>query len=379
VEAVGESPTVGSCRQRLRVRYVVGGGLSQDVLESRVAAATLDTTARRRSGAAGDEATRPSLLSASYIPRAATASETTALMPPPPKKHVHRKYSTAWLIEACNVKGKPQYNGESQAAWVLRYKRNIAPAGWLRTLESGNEGKGQLKETERTKALSLFLAMGSKNSPLLGHAWGVTKTTIQNIRRKALQSGEMVTARKARSDKGKNVFNSEKKRKQVFTDQHAFSKQHRVKTKDGVLSKKEVNEAWATASPGAKARAADLSAQWLQFSAYLETEVKNALLHTAGSTSWEAIARMVGGSGGQVQPVAVNTIRTFVMELPDSQYTKTVLMPFLTVGNKQLRYAWARQFWVFWESAKTFHASVQVALVHMDAKSGFGLLLCVET
>lgn len=68
MEAVGESPTVGSCRQRLRVRYVVGGGLSQDVLESRVATATLDTTARRRSGAAGDEATRPSLLSASLAP-----------------------------------------------------------------------------------------------------------------------------------------------------------------------------------------------------------------------------------------------------------------------------------------------------------------------
>jgi hypothetical protein len=216
------------------------------------------------------------------------------------------------LIEACNVKGKPQYNGETQAAWGLRYKRNIAPAGWLRTLASvseGNEGKGQLKETERTKALSLFLAMGSKNSPLLAHAWGVTKTTIQNIRWKALQSGEMVTARKTRSDKWKNVFNSEKKRKQVFTDQHTFSKQHRVKTKDGVLTKKEGKEAWVTASPGAKARAADLSAQWLQFSAYLETEVKNALLRTAGSTSWQSIARMVGGSGGQVQPVAVNTIR----------------------------------------------------------------------
>lgn len=56
------------------------------------------------------------------------------------------------------------------------------------------------------------------------------------------------------------------------------------------------------------------------------------------------------------------------MGLPDSQYTKTMLLPFLTTGNKQLRYAWARQFWVFWESAKTFHASVQVALVHMDEK-----------
>ena len=55
------------------------------------------------------------------------------------------------------------------------------------------------------------------------------------------------------------------------------------------------------------------------------------------------------------------------MALPNSSYKTTKLLPKLDKANKQRRKWWGQQFWIFFESARTFN-NCQVVLVHMDEK-----------
>jgi hypothetical protein len=74
----------------------------------------------------------------------------------------------------------------------------------------------------------------------------------------------------------------------------------------------------------------------------------------------------VAGSGS-LEPVCSNTIRTYVMGLPNSTYRTTRILPHLNRDCILRRYNWSMEFWVFWEGAKHFN-SVQLVVAHMDEK-----------
>ena len=104
--------------------------------------------------------------------------------------------------------------------------------GWLRQILPFNSGKSQLNEHEN----SLFVFMTSiflLHSPssgiaigwvgLLANAWGVNVKKI-NRQLNAFVDSDFTCTQKQRSDKGKTIFNDEKKRKATFTAFNHFKK-----------------------------------------------------------------------------------------------------------------------------------------------------------
>jgi hypothetical protein len=120
---------------------------------------------------------------------------------------------------------------------------------------------------------------------LVAHAWGVLPKTISRIVRRMVESTDLSVARKVRADAGKTTFNSDAKRKSIYTPRFCF------------LQKKRRE------NPGE----------------HLTTE------------SWRRVDK---------------TLCEFVMGLPDSWYKSTRIFPLLDKQSTERRYNWAKAFWI---------------------------------
>jgi hypothetical protein len=100
--------------------------------------------------------------------------------------------------------------------------------------------------------------------------------------------------------------------------------------------------------------------------------VAAALQKSRGSIAWHQLAAEV--AGGNVSIASADTLRRFVMSLPNSTYRTTRMHPKLDQSCKFRRYQWTIGFWIFWESAKHFN-SVAVLLVHMDEKWFYAIVV----
>jgi hypothetical protein len=185
---------------------------------------------------------------------------------------------------------------------------------------------------EKQLALNLRLAVeGSSDSPThdIAFAWGVSTRTIQNIRQTAVSSNDMSLERKKRNDTGQTVFNNDKKRKAVFSDQAVYEKEQRKKKRGEQLTKEELVQGWENASPNTKKRCQVESGKLLARAPYLVGEIQAALLQTSGSITWQQLAAQLSSSG---RPLVVShqTIMRFVMGLPDSSYATTRIGNYLS-------------------------------------------------
>jgi hypothetical protein len=154
-----------------------------------------------------------------------------------------------------------------------------------------------------------------------------------------------------RSDKGTTLFTCDEKRKQVYTPLYVFKKIMRTANRGEELTDKELNDRWEVASPATKANAKQKAVQLLQRAPYLVDEITWQLKLTRGCVTWRTLIAQVAGSPDDVDPFKYNTVRKFVMSLPNSEYTKTYIHPKLTTACKQCRYNWSRAFYSFWETA----------------------------
>ena len=356
------------------VRYTLDGRFSPDVERDRISIAMLGTTARRQIFDEEDDI-QPSLLSRIATNRKHRAAAAAAAS----VAHL-TKYSTAWLLSATSIIDSRTKEQKHIAA--LKHKKKYESKGWLRYLEFkldpdsapknfrsvDSKPKLQLTDKEKEKAMKLLIAAKPHDSavPLVAYAWGVDRKSVGEWRKKMLESSNTKVERKQRKDAGKTLINSEKKRRSVYTPRFVFAKLLRKQHPDSLFSKAEIDQAWAEADDSTKKECRDQANEWLQQGPFLVEELHKALQSTGGSVSWTTLATLVSGSGN-LEMIGETAIREFVMSLPDSSYKSTRILPKLDRANKQRRYWWAHQFWIFWQSAVTFNG-IQIILAHMDEK-----------
>ena len=97
------------------------------------------------------------------------------------------------------------------------------------------------------------------------------------------------------------------------------------------------------------------------------------LRQTNGSISWNMLSEKLRGDG--VLLACKDTIRTYVMSLPQSVYQSTKILPMLTSQTKTRQYYWAQGFNILWYGAKLVAATVQVVLVQSDEKWFYSLVV----
>lgn len=218
------------------VKYVVGTGncLSQEVVEDRVSHATMDNSARR---CRGDSVSRPSLLSNSHVPRQSTPHGESTARTVTPVPGSRRKINTAWLLEMVKIKLLPPKKDKGLDA-VKKFNKS-KQKGWLRVSE-GIQNSKQFSAAEKSLVLALFYALRASEDcagAIVAAAWGTTRQSINNWERQVKKNSTngLNIIRKTPNDKGTTIFNSDKKRKAVFTPLHSFSKIYRTKNKGEAL------------------------------------------------------------------------------------------------------------------------------------------------
>lgn len=305
IKTVGEVVHHGT----FEVKCAIGTGncLSQDVKEARLSPVPMDTTARR---CKGDHSSRLSLLSSHHAPRRRS-------LPPQKQSSVPSVKKKSAVINTAKPlvmsKRRPPLPKLNSALNVLKIQNSKRPKRWLQIVEALSTGK-QLNQLEKQLALSLHLVLRTMEDTAAAAVWGVTRQSVCGWEKKAKQANGLKTERKTRCDKGKTVFDSDKRWTAAFTPQHSFSKpaEHHGEP----LTKQDLKEACAAASPDTKKRAELQSKQLLQQAPFRVSEPQRVLKLTNGSTTWQRLASQT--SGGSVEPVSANAIAKCVMDPPNS-------------------------------------------------------------
>jgi hypothetical protein len=373
--------------------------LSPAISPRRLHPTTMATTGRRRKG---DAAIGPSLLSHRPKPkrRLQFLKVKAVAVSKPASKH-QRPMATAALMRL--AKSHPKTSSILNPAVTYLLKQRKAPAGWLRQVH--NELKSQSTESKTACGLSKNLNSSDKPSGSkvqlteserqlvfglcntldmtidgvyrsVGHAWGQSYKTMMRIVETALdnEDGTLSHDRMPKANSNETVFESLAKQMQVFTAYYVFKKVKRAGCcLEDPLTCKELRKAWE-ALPGSEKAEYEYKAEDCRRRAvYLLDDVTAVLQRTRGSVTWRRLASEVAGSN---IPIACHeTMRKFVMGLPDSAYKTTRMHPKLDESCRYRRYQWAQGFWIFWNSAKLCGASVQVILVHLDEEWFFAIVV----
>jgi hypothetical protein len=245
----------------------------------------------------------------------------------------------------------------------------IDPVSAPKNFPADSASKLHLTEAEKEKAMKVLIAAKPHDSvvPLVAYAWGVNGRTLRNWYKSMIYSNGTKVKRKERSDAGKTLITSDKKRQSIYTPYFVFAKLLRKENPDQSYSAADIKSAWLTASHETKAFCSKKADEWIQQGPFLLQEIHKALISTAGSVSWTQVATLVSGTGN-LEIISDKTIRQFVMSLPESSYQSTRILPKLDEANRLRRLWWSHQFWIFWKSAVAFNNGVQILLVHMDEK-----------
>lgn len=365
----------------------------------RLHATTMATTGRPRKG---DTAIGPSLLSHRSKPKrklqfpkvkAAAASK-------PASKH-RLPMAIAALIRLAKTHTKMSSDGNPTIAYLL--KQRNAPVGWLRQVHrelkaqaSDASGKkqpragvkkvtskpsgigSQLVEYERSLVFDLCNALDMNVDGVyrsVGHAWGQSVQTTRRLFDKALSNddGTLSLARKPKAKADDTVFESSDKQEQVITAYYVFKKVKRMGCcLEDPPTCKELRKAWEALDESEKDEYEFKAEECRRRACYLLEEVTAVLQRTRGGVTWRRLASEVAGSN--IPIACAETVRKFVMTLPESAYKTTRMHPKLDEGCRYRRYEWARGFWIFWNSAKLC-TSIQVVLVHLDEKWFFAIVV----
>jgi hypothetical protein len=373
--------------------------LSPAISPRRLHPTTMATTGRRRKG---DTAIGPSLLSHRPKPkRKLQFSKVKAAAASKPATKHRRPMATAELMRL--AKSHPKTSSDVNPVITYLLKQRKAPVGWLRQVHkelkaqsSDAAGKTpgravtkcqtskssgiqtQLTEPERQLVFGLCNTLDMTTDGVyrsIGHAWGQSYKTMMRLVENALDNddGTLSHDRKPKANSNETVFESLNKQVQVFTAYYVFKKVRRSECcLEDPPTCKEIRKAWEALSASEKAEYEYKAEDCRRRAIYLLEDVTAVLQRTRGSVTWRRLASEVAGSN---IPIASHeTMRKFVMALPDSAYKTTRMHPKLDESCRYRRYQWARGFWIFWNSAKLC-TSIQVVLVHLDEKWFFAIVV----
>ena len=368
---------------RFDIKYVLGGS-EKNVDPSRIkSTSTLVLSARQQSPT---DLQRPSILAPSHVPAPRRVLPTIPSPPPEGARGVSatllQSYSWCTLTKTPNPLLKLlRDNRKKEKGWLRKAEKEF-------TVKEGEPTK-QLNNVENNKLVDikkeldrLFQVLQREwpkeyPSPIadLAHAYGVGNTKVRGCV-KAYLNNNCSTTRKQRSDAGLTVFNSEKKRNEIYTPFFFFCKMQRIRNKGDILNNKQLSDAFKKLAPEVlqecERGAADLRRKIVN----IESELQKVLQKTNGSVSWNNMAIFVAGGEDQVQPVGKTAIQEYIMSTDEFRYTATLTAPQCDNDRvKNWRMKWATNFHIFWEGGRLIRGKVQIVLFHIDEKWFYSLVV----
>ena len=351
-----------------------------------------------------DATTRPSLLSHNYIrPQGERllSSNNTVVADATTVAANNNNFSlltTYQVFQQCSS-WHPKYTDKPHPLIsMLEWGKKKQPRGWarwhdahLRDNRTKRDVKGQLtaeqnallinmkKETDNYGNLTERAKNGAKKNTginaMLQHAFAVGKSKVEKCISKFNERDGKVE-RKKRSDAGKTLTNSKKKRDQVVTPNNYFKKLKRKHHPGEVFTDAELNAAYANLSEADRlicAQGADGLKDQLNC---IEGEVQRVMQHTNGCISWRRLAEQIAGGAKNVQPIGHHALARWVMGTEGFRYTETQTLPQCTTERtKRIRVKWAVAFHIFWEGARMVAQKVQVLYTNIDEKWFYSLVI----
>ena len=341
----------------------------------------LATTARRTSASVLE---RPSILCPSHRPTR------RALIDASSRLNVPRAAAGPASVSAVILQSKQWSRHDAVPNPMLEYLHNgrEQSAGWLRRSEAalrgislvdkkGNEKKHLLpeensilvhvkEEVDRVMPMKK-LPKGYTPKADVRHGFGVSKTKVSDCVVKFYMNNAS-SKRKKNSNVGQTVFNSEKKRKSIFTPLEYFKRLQRKRHNESI-SEGQLGRAFNMISADVL-RQCELGAESLRrVVVNIEDEISRVMQRTRGAISWGGIAEAIAGGPDEIQPVSKTALRRHIMATNDFRYTATKTLPQCNnERSRKWRKCWAIGFHLFWEGAKLVRKSVQVLYFHIDEK-----------
>ena len=263
-------------------------------------------------------------------------------------------------------------------------KENDEP-GWLRktvktVMKLPLTPSGQLKSPER-RLLSQIIGGYSALTPSKTHgfnmlsdhayAWGTHARTIQLIDARTLADPTLTAARKERTDVGTSVFTCEAKRDQVFTSldfYKRYRRHHHPEPLNDVDLRNEFLQLTVQQQIPYQHGAESLRIRL----ATASEDIQAVLQKTNGAVTWRELSSQLAGD--YVSIACPNTVRKYVMALPDSEYETTRMQPLLNSQHRMRRFKWARMFHILWHGGKMVAEKVQFVTLQSDEKWFFCLV-----
>ena len=391
------------------IKFTISGAVEKNVQPSRILNSNpLATSARRRSSIDDDAATGPSLLSPNYVrpPRgpspttvAADVSTITANNTSTLGHNNFQLLTIHQVLQQC-TNWDPKYSGNKKNPIIamLEWGKKRQPAGWARCHDAKVGGDNSVKPdkkqltveqnrllVEMKKATDIYArtvelaatngVKGQGPIPLLQHAFDVGRTKVRGcVEEYHKKNGNM--KRKKRSDAGRTLVNSDKKRKQQCTGFTYFMKLKRMQHSGEVLSNDELKQSYENLSEAERLSCVQGAATMKTQLENLEGEVKRVMQHTRGSISWERLAVQIAGGEKNVQPIGADALRRWVMGTDGFRYMETQTLPqCASERTKQIRMKWTIAFHLFWEGAKMVAQKVQVVYTNIDEKWFYALVI----
>ena len=201
----------------------------------------------------------------------------------------------------------------------------------------------------------------------LRHAFGICKSKLNTCVIKYYQNNAS-SKRKKNSNQGLTIFNSDKKRKEVFTPLEFYKrlqrKRHRESITEAQLTR-TYNQLDADTLHQCRLGANEL----MHLCVGIDTEIERVMQMTNGVISWRCIANEIAGGPDNVQAASKDALRRHIMGTNDFRYTVTQTLPQCNgERSRRIRMRWATEFHIFWEGAKLVAQKVQVLLFHIDEK-----------
>ncbi len=250
------------------------GGVEKNVHPRRIQNSTpLATTARRRS-IADDSATRPSLISINHVPSRRSSPVTIAAdvstIAANNTNNQRNDFATMAIhqvIQQCDGRHPKYSNNKSHPLIEMLVWGKKQPKGWARWHDDCVSGNNSIKhdtskhltsslnvllvdmkrETDRYSELVELAATrgvrGQGPTAMLQHAFDVGKRKVRDCN-KIYNEKRDTMERKKRSDAGKTLANSERKREQQCTPLNYFKKLKRQQYPGEVLKDDELRESY---------------------------------------------------------------------------------------------------------------------------------------
>jgi rRNA maturation endonuclease Nob1 len=222
------------------------------------------------------------------------------------------------VIQQCDGWHPKYSNNKSHPLIDMLVWGKKQPKGWARWHDDRVSGNNSIKhdtskhltsslnvllvdmkrETDRYSELVELAATrgvrGQGPTAMLQHAFDVGKTKVRDCN-KIYNEKRGTMERKKRSDAGKTLANSERKREQQCTPLNYFEKLKRQQYPGEVLKDDELRESYTNLSEEDRLRCVHGAEGLKTMLKNLEAEVQRVMQHTNGCISWRRLAEQIAG------------------------------------------------------------------------------------